>query len=214
MAACGGSSAGSAGLVGIAALARLLAAAHGARSRPRAGTGRRIRAEALRPKLAETPRAAGTRGRRPGRARPPPVPPTESLEERRARVHAKAQEAIDAMEAPEEQPRVSEHASAEPTSPATLARLEEQVRSSTGEVRRLGVAGPLPARTTADERPAPGAATPGSARSTRRRAGGRSCRGSCSRPLPRRRSRGRRDRRPRPGRDRAASWSAPGCSSR
>ena len=80
-----------AGLVGIAALARVLArrqrAAHAPAARPALEPDP---ADALRQRLSETrmpPEAAG----------PPPAEPRETIEERRSRVHAKAQEAIDAM---------------------------------------------------------------------------------------------------------------------
>ena len=93
-----------AGLVGIAALARILAAR-------RAQVAARVRttiappgadpAEALRRKLSETreePRAAAET---PSTTAPEP---NETLEDRRARVHAKAQEAMDAMDALQEPP--------------------------------------------------------------------------------------------------------------
>jgi hypothetical protein len=89
-----------AGLVGIAALARLLAAR---RTRAEAPTTRptvaQDPADELRRKLAETrPEPDG--------ADPPPEPSAERepLAERRARVHAKAQEAVAAMDALEEPP--------------------------------------------------------------------------------------------------------------
>ena len=85
-----------AGIVGIAALARLLghrrprhAPAPPAAAQPPVDD----HAEALRRKLDET-RAAEERE---PTAAPEPAAPKESLEERRARVHAKAQEAIEAM---------------------------------------------------------------------------------------------------------------------
>jgi hypothetical protein len=95
-----------AGVVGIAALARLLARARRPEPEPAATVDER--AEALRRKLSETrsPDEAGARaedtvalaaGTAPGPPTPPPRP-TETVEERRARVHAKAQEAIDAMQ--------------------------------------------------------------------------------------------------------------------
>ena len=84
-----------AGVVGIAALARMLARRrrHDAPPPP-APAPVDDRAEALRRKLDETraveepePEAVAE-----------PAAPQESLEERRARVHAKAQEAIEAMQ--------------------------------------------------------------------------------------------------------------------
>jgi hypothetical protein len=83
-----------AGLVSIAALARVLARrrrreTHAAEQEALAQDP----AEELRRKLSETREAAGATE---------PSGPTETLEERRSRVHAKAQEAIDAMQdAPE-----------------------------------------------------------------------------------------------------------------
>ena len=85
-----------AGIVGIAALARLLA-----RRRPRHAPSPPAsaqppvddHAEALRRKLDET-RAAEERE---PTAAPEPDAPKESLAVRRARVHAKAQKAIEAM---------------------------------------------------------------------------------------------------------------------
>jgi hypothetical protein len=84
--------------VGVAALARLLA-----RRRPRHAPSPPAsvqppvddHAEALRRKLDET---RGTESPEPDEpVTPEPETPKESLEERRARVHAKAQEAIEAM---------------------------------------------------------------------------------------------------------------------
>jgi hypothetical protein len=83
-----------AGLVSIAALARVLARrrrreTHAAEQQALAQDP----AEELRRKLSETREAAGATE---------PSGTTETLEERRSRVHAKAQEAIDAMQdAPE-----------------------------------------------------------------------------------------------------------------
>jgi hypothetical protein len=85
-----------AGLVGIAALARLLAARRGRTEAPalpppvsRAGDP----AEELRRRLAES-RAAEAPAAEPTE----PSDRNESLDERRARVHAKAQEALSAMD--------------------------------------------------------------------------------------------------------------------
>ena len=85
-----------AGVVGIAALARLLA-------RRRARRGRVTappvddHAEALRRTLDQA-RATEAASATPDE--PEPEAPREPIEERRARVHAKAQEAIDAMQEP------------------------------------------------------------------------------------------------------------------
>ena len=89
-----------AGVVGVAALARMLARRRPA-PKPVAPPPADDHAEALRRKRDETPAtdAAST-------AAPADVEdvedeaPRESLENRRARVHAKAQEAIDAMQEP------------------------------------------------------------------------------------------------------------------
>jgi flagellar biosynthesis/type III secretory pathway M-ring protein FliF/YscJ len=86
-----------AGLVSIAALARVLARRR--RRETHAAEPQAVAqdpAEELRRKLSESREAAG--------ATEPtdPPEPTETLEERRSRVHAKAQEAIEAMQdAPE-----------------------------------------------------------------------------------------------------------------
>jgi hypothetical protein len=86
-----------AGVVGIAALARTHARRQVRRGR-RAGAAAPPdeRAEALRRKLDET------RAGEPVSVvdEPEPEAPRVSLEERRARVHAKAQEAIEAMQEP------------------------------------------------------------------------------------------------------------------
>jgi hypothetical protein len=91
-----------AGLVGIAALARALAR-RSRRTQPAvASPPTADPAEALRQKLAETrERPAAVEPEAPDAT----FDPTETLEERRARVHAKAHEALEAMEALEEQPR-------------------------------------------------------------------------------------------------------------
>jgi hypothetical protein len=86
-----------AGVVGIAALARALARRQVRRGRaPVAAPPVDDHAEALRRKLDET-RAAEVASTA---DEPQPELPQESLDERRARVHAKAQEAIDAMKEP------------------------------------------------------------------------------------------------------------------
>ena len=87
-----------AGLVGIAALARLLATRHArleATARAPALPAAPDPAEELRRKLAES------------REQPTGAPAqaaAETIDERRARVHAKAREAVDAMEALQEPP--------------------------------------------------------------------------------------------------------------
>ena len=91
-----------AGVVGIAALARTLARRKVRQSRqPVAAPPVDDHAEALRRKLDET-RAADVApvGTTAAVDEPEPDAPRESLEDRRARVHAKAQEAIDAMQEP------------------------------------------------------------------------------------------------------------------
>lgn len=87
-----------AGLVGIAALARVLARRSAGSALPPATEPEPDLAGELRRKLSETRDAAGAGGRTTPQP-PPDVPPEPqaSLEERRSRVHAKAQEAIDAM---------------------------------------------------------------------------------------------------------------------
>jgi hypothetical protein len=72
-----------AGLAGVAALARLLSARRRNATTPTSTTT--DPADALREKLAET------------RAEPTDDEPGESIDERRARIHAKAQETIDSM---------------------------------------------------------------------------------------------------------------------
>jgi hypothetical protein len=96
-----------AGLVGIAALARILA-----RRQARTATGPAPAldpAEELRRKLDESrgQAASGDAGAKtagPTATPDAPAEPTETLDERRARVHAKAQEALEAMEALQEPP--------------------------------------------------------------------------------------------------------------
>ncbi len=97
-----------AGLVGIAALARILARRQ---ARTAAGPAPALDpAEELRRKLDESRGQATSGGAgattTAGPAATPDAPaePTETLDERRARVHAKAQEALEAMEALQEPP--------------------------------------------------------------------------------------------------------------
>lgn len=93
-----------AGVVGVAALARMLARRRPA-PKPVAAPPADDHAEALRRKLDET-RASDAASASTSTAAPADVEdvedeaPRESLENRRARVHAKAQEAIDAMQEP------------------------------------------------------------------------------------------------------------------
>jgi len=89
-----------AGLVGIAALARLLAARRDraeAPALPPSTSPAEDPAEELRRKLAESRDADA-----PAAGPTEPSERNESLEERRARVHAKAQEALSAMDDLEE----------------------------------------------------------------------------------------------------------------
>jgi hypothetical protein len=83
-----------AGIVSIAALARLLGRRHRTTTPVEPGSDP---ADELRRKLdavrAEPPPTEPDAGEEPA----PPGAPTESLEQRRARVHAKAQEALDEM---------------------------------------------------------------------------------------------------------------------
>lgn len=92
-----------AGLAGIAALARLLS--RRAPTEPASAPQEPDPAQALREKLSE----ARAEPEPPLQHEPPeqpvadaPAAAPESLDERRARVHAKAQEAIDAMQEPEQ----------------------------------------------------------------------------------------------------------------
>lgn len=90
-----------AGVVGVAALARMLARRRPA-PKPVAAPPADDHAEALRRKLDET-RASDAASAPTSTADVEDVEdeaPRESLENRRARVHAKAQEAIDAMQEP------------------------------------------------------------------------------------------------------------------
>ena len=86
-----------AGLVGIAALARFLARRERSRSAVTAPLPEQDPAEELRRKLSESrPERAATQ--EPMVAPEPPAEPPESLEERRARVHAKAEAAMAEMQ--------------------------------------------------------------------------------------------------------------------
>ena len=87
-----------AGLVGIAALARVLARRHAPRQAPALPPPTSDPADELRRKL------SATREEAPVVPEPAPSPaePSETLDQRRSRVHAKAQEAIDAMQDPPE----------------------------------------------------------------------------------------------------------------
>ena len=91
-----------AGVVGIAALARMLAQRRPA-PKPVAAPPADDHADALRRKLDETrateAASASTADVTPAEAADEEAP-RESLQDRRARVHAKAQEAIDAMKEP------------------------------------------------------------------------------------------------------------------
>jgi hypothetical protein len=81
-----------AGLVGIAALARVLARRQRAHARATTPALEPDPADALRQKLSET------RATPDAPAEPRAMEPPETIEERRARVHAKAKEAIEAMQ--------------------------------------------------------------------------------------------------------------------
>jgi len=83
-----------AGVIGIAALARALARRQARYERATVAPPVDDRAEALRRKLDETRAAEPV----PAVDVTEPDAPKESLDERRARVHAKAQEAIEAMQ--------------------------------------------------------------------------------------------------------------------
>ena len=86
-----------AGLVGIAVLARLLARRQAQREATPALRAGPDPAEQLREKLSATRDTATPEDV----ADAPELPePTETVDERRARVHAKAQEAIEAMQEP------------------------------------------------------------------------------------------------------------------
>jgi len=91
-----------AGLVGIAALGRLLAARTARHETPALPPARQAQdpADELRRRLAESREDTGGSVD----SAPEPAPRRESLEDRRARVHAKAQEAMSAMDALEEPP--------------------------------------------------------------------------------------------------------------
>jgi hypothetical protein len=88
-----------AGVVGIAALARILARRRPAQ-KPVAAPPVDDHAEALRRKLDEARSAEATEAPESTATAAEDEAPRESLEDRRARVHAKAQEAIDAMQEP------------------------------------------------------------------------------------------------------------------
>ena len=83
-----------AGLVSIAALARVLARRRRHETPPPSLPEAGDPADELRRKLSETREAAGATESR----QSAPATPGETIDERRARVHAKAQEAIDAMQ--------------------------------------------------------------------------------------------------------------------
>jgi hypothetical protein len=92
-----------AGVVGIAALGRVLARNRRRGAPPSVTPPVDERAEALRRKLSETraaeaPVSAEAPAAGAAAASPADEQPRETIEERRARVHAKAQEAIDAMQ--------------------------------------------------------------------------------------------------------------------
>ena len=90
-----------AGLVGIAALARLVAARRARLEAPALpARPEQDPAEELRRRLAESRDDSGPAAEN---VQEPSAPP-ESLDDRRARVHAKAQEAMSAMDALEEPP--------------------------------------------------------------------------------------------------------------
>ena len=93
-----------AGLVGIAALARALARRQARREadlRRSPTTPAGDPAEELRRKLSAA-RSAGSTATGDEAASAGRAEPTETIDERRARVHAKAQEAIEAMQGPAE----------------------------------------------------------------------------------------------------------------
>lgn len=91
-----------AGLVGIAALARVLARRRGRHELPATRLPQRETdpADELRRKLSETRETPTVDAptERPDSSQATPAEPQETLDERRSRVHAKAQEAIDAMQ--------------------------------------------------------------------------------------------------------------------
>ena len=92
-----------AGAVGIAALVRALSRRRSRQKPLPAPSAPPVddRAEALRRKLEETRAAPSAEGAAiPPDAEEPDGTPPETIEERRARVHAKAQEAIQAMQEP------------------------------------------------------------------------------------------------------------------
>ena len=86
-----------AGLVGVAALARYLARRERATTLPAPTTSERDPAAELRQKLSES-RVEPVATEEPLPGPKSPMVPQESLEERRARVHAKAEAAIAEMQ--------------------------------------------------------------------------------------------------------------------
>ena len=162
-------------------------------------------ADELRRKLDESRSEAAPAGVSPGPStavhRDEPAAPAETLEERRARVHAKAQEAIEAMEALAGAAGVSE----QPPTPDVAG----DARAPRGAGHALhdecgGSASPARSLPT-DERamqPAPGSYAWVSARSTPRPAAAAGAAAPARGLVPRRRSRRGGDRRPRRGRDR------------
>jgi hypothetical protein len=88
-----------AGVVGIAALARVLARRRPTQ-KPVSAPPVDDHAEALRRKLDEARSTEATQAPKSTATAAEDEAPRESLEDRRARVHAKAQEAIDAMQEP------------------------------------------------------------------------------------------------------------------
>ena len=114
--------------------------------------------------------------------------PEESLEERRARVHAKAQEAMDAMETSRSRRRERGAAGGRRRRDARTARGARHRAARRGTPARRRLLAPRPARRAGASRLR--GATHGSAPSTRRRGAARRLLASCSRrsssPRPRR----------------------------